>query len=435
MNYKRAKILVIAFLVVMTAFFTSDFQLIDIEKTAIIVALGIDYEENGYDVTVQIAVPQSGDFSADNGVAVLSAKGKTVYEAIEQTAQRSGWYPELSFCNMIVFGEKTVEHNFIQLVDYLFASRKFQNSAILAAADGLASDVLKYTTSLDGISSFALQKILLRNVNRANSVLVTDIREFCANNRSVSDVCFLPLIKSVKNEEELKGGEEGESDTKTSAFGGFSVTRLECGKSAEKQKNGCALLAGNGSAGGGSAGNKGSGSGGGEVVFEASSALVFSGGKKACVFNKEQTLCYNLLYKKVYESFVNVGYEANGKKVNSLIALLDNKATVKVSVSDGIPRLVVNLDLVCRREETDVRESLGRLTENGEMSEAEIDEIQKRGEKVLCELIEKSKTSGCDFFKLKEYVYRYLPERYAALKDGLLHSMTYEVSVKCRNYN
>ena len=40
-------------------YFSSDFALIDIEKTAIIVAIGIDEGENSrYKITAQIAIPQ-----------------------------------------------------------------------------------------------------------------------------------------------------------------------------------------------------------------------------------------------------------------------------------------------------------------------------------------------------------------------------------------
>lgn len=425
MNYRRAKLFVIAFLLVSVLFFTSDFQLIDIEKTAIIVALGVDKEDDLYDVTVQIAVPQSGDFSSGNGVAIIEAKGRTVYEAIETTAQQSGWYPELTFCNMIVFGEKTVDDNFFQLIDYLFVSRKFQNSSILAAVEGTAKEVLQSTTSLDDISSFALQKILLRNINRANSVTVTDVREFCSGNRSVSDVCFLPFIKRIKNDDKPDGDEDGGGSTESAAY---------FGGAGEKLNGGAVLLAGNGSAGGGSADGKGS-DGSGQVVFDAGASLVFSGGRRVCEFNAEQTLCYNMLYKQVHESFVNVNFSDGDKTVNSLIAVLDNKATVTLTADSGLPKLKITLKIICRREETDAYESLGRLTEHTEMSEKEINAIEEKGEKTLRELVELCKTNNCDIFKLKEHVYRYMPEKFAALKDCLLSSFTAELKVNCVNYN
>ena len=44
---------------VVVLFFSNDFGLIDVEKTAIITAIGVDLAESGnFELTVQIAVPQ-----------------------------------------------------------------------------------------------------------------------------------------------------------------------------------------------------------------------------------------------------------------------------------------------------------------------------------------------------------------------------------------
>ena len=93
------------------------------------------------------------------------------------------------------------------------------------------------------------------------------------------------------------------------------------------------------------------------------------------------------------------------------------------------------MKIICRREEIDAYESLGRLTEHTEMSEKEINAIEEKGEKTLRELVELCKTNNCDIFKLKEHVYRYMPEKFAALKDCLLSSFTAELKVNCVNYN
>ena len=38
-------------------FFTNDFGLVDIHKASIVVAVGVDVTEEGYDVTAQAAIP------------------------------------------------------------------------------------------------------------------------------------------------------------------------------------------------------------------------------------------------------------------------------------------------------------------------------------------------------------------------------------------
>lgn len=52
----RAAMLVLVALMLFL-FFSNDFGLVDIHKSSIVVAVGVDAEEDGYSVTAQAAVP------------------------------------------------------------------------------------------------------------------------------------------------------------------------------------------------------------------------------------------------------------------------------------------------------------------------------------------------------------------------------------------
>ncbi len=422
--------MVIVFGFVALLYFTNDFQLIDIEKTAIIVALGVDYDNDAYEITAQIAVPQAGDYSAGNTDAVITSSGKTVYEGIEKIAQQSGWYPELSFCNLILFGKGVIETNAVGIAEYFLSSTKFQNSAVLAACEQKASEILKSTTPLDFVSSFALQKILLRNVNRANSVMLTDVRDFCAKNYSVSRFCYLPLIKLIETKDKQKddgNNEEGENvenaaenEAFNSEYGAMFVQ-----------------ASGNGSAGGGSAAGKNSeDSEKKRCVFDARSSVIFSEGKNAGTLNGEQTLCYNLLFKKVHESYVtiNESKELSENEDEIYVAVVNNFSQLNLTVKNGVPVLEVSLKLVCKREEQDVP-SQSVMQKTSRLSENEIIALEEKMKKTVNEIIYFSKENNCDLLKLKENLYRYSPQKYAAFKDSILTSLVTEVNVNCINYN
>lgn len=433
MNYRRTKILVIIFGFVALLYFTNDFQLIDIEKTAIIVALGVDYENDEYQITAQIAVPQAGDYAAGNTDAVITSSGKTVYEGIEKIAQQSGWYPELAFCNLILFG-KGAHENAVGLAEYFLTSSKFQNSAVLAACEQSASEVLKSTTPLDFVSSFALQKILLRNVNRANSVMLTDVKSFCADNYSVSRFCYLPLIKLIETDDKQKddgnnqgnqGGQGENSGGKAENSGDKSAVWLD-----KKLTS-----SGSGSAGGGSAAGKNNQSSEKKrCVFDARSSLLYSNGKIAASLNGEQTLCYNLLFKQVHETFISLNGAKNGENDRIYVAVVNNDSSVNLRVKNGMPVLDINLKLVCKREEQDAS-TASNLNNPSVLSDKELARLSAKMQKNVNELINLSKNTECDFLRLKENLYRRLPEHYHALKDGIIQNAVTRVSVKCINYN
>ena len=64
-------------------FFSGDFGLIDVQKTAIVMAVGVDREDETFIVTSQIAVPQSSKQGKSTETVQIVSRGKTVAQAFE----------------------------------------------------------------------------------------------------------------------------------------------------------------------------------------------------------------------------------------------------------------------------------------------------------------------------------------------------------------
>ena len=128
MKRLRNKLALIVAILATLLFFSNDFGLIDIEKTAIIVALAVDYDKEAemYEVTAQIAIPEATDQNTTNGNSLIDGKGRTIAEAIDEIGLRSGWYPKLSFCNLVVLGETLVSDTPMNAVDYFVRTDKMQ---------------------------------------------------------------------------------------------------------------------------------------------------------------------------------------------------------------------------------------------------------------------------------------------------------------------
>ena len=116
MRLKRAKFFLIIILLLFTFFFSNDFGLIDVEKTSIVTAIAVDYENDEYLVTTQAAVPEATDTNTENQKAQLSGKGKTVGEALKDLADLSGWFPKLAFCNLIILGNELANDNVVNVL-------------------------------------------------------------------------------------------------------------------------------------------------------------------------------------------------------------------------------------------------------------------------------------------------------------------------------
>ncbi len=424
MKFKRAKIFILLFVFCAISYFTNDFQLINIEKTAIIVALAIDKSEDELEVTAQIAVPQASNQNVSNSDAILTAKDKTLYGALEKISLETGWYPKLTFCNLILLGSEVVKGDFMPIVDYILTSNRFQNSSVIASTENSAKEALKCTTPLDYISSFALQKTLLRNLNRSSSVSIADVRKFTALARSRSQYCYMPVIKSIQTEDKP----QGDSAQGASKFQENLTNQTQ---------NIYPLVSGDGSGSSGSGSSGGSSKSGGEdqsVVFDASQTLFFSKGKVACTLSTKQTHAYNLITKKVRESFIPITLQRGEKQVNALISVVSNKHSVKIKAENGEVQVQIDLVLVCEKEETFLNEDVDQLAKPSKVSKEGLEELEKLMRENIESLFELSKSCDCDFLELQEILYRTLPSQYAELKDNLLSRANFEVNVICKNY-
>ena len=117
-RFVKSKILLIIVAAVFVLYLSNDFSLLDIKETALIVALGIDKDGDEIEVTAQLAVPKSSDQAANTPGTTVSGKGQTVAQALENIGVRTGWYPKLSFCNVLVLGEGILHGNVMESIDF-----------------------------------------------------------------------------------------------------------------------------------------------------------------------------------------------------------------------------------------------------------------------------------------------------------------------------
>ena len=307
-------------------FFSNDFGIIDIEKTAIITALAIDKTENEYEITVQVAMPQSKNTAAKNEKAVLSTKGSTISSAINQIGSLTGWYPKLSFCNLIIIGNDLLEDNIINLINYFTQTLNVQDSTLLALSEDKAKPLLSTESPLDDLSSFAIQKILLKKTGLNNDIMDTDIKSFSIGYYGKSECSYIPLIKVLKPDDAEKpddlSNKKGESSSGQSSEEG-----------SEKQSS--------------------SGEGGGDQnksnVFDATTTILFKKGKKVDSLEKDETFTVNLFTSSVKHSNIEINnVEYQGENFNVLLNIINVKESIKLLFENGKPKALFNLDVLVK---------------------------------------------------------------------------------------
>lgn len=402
---KRAKIIMLAIFLVFTLFFSNDFGLIDVEKTSIITAIAIDKEGEDYIATAQIAVPEANDTNTENQKAQISGKGSTIGAAIKDFGDTSGWFPKLSFCNLILIGNGFEKENVITVLDYFAKTLRVQDSALVAMTEKKASEILELASPLDNLSSFALQKILLKTTGFDRDVATTDIKSFCSGHYSYSKSAHMPLIKiipsSIGQSSDQQGNESGASSTDSGKSTGSSG-----GSSSDEQKKN-------------------------DYLFDAKTTVLFKNGYKVGELNEDMTLTYNALtsqFKGTTIPFDNVQTYPN-EKSNYLITVMRASPQIKLFADTNNLTLKIDLEVYCKVSDHNADGSSESLSENKPLPKPLIERAKEFFTENINAIIQASKQSECDVLKLKEKLYRFNHKEYSRYKDNYLSALKTEINV------
>ena len=193
-------------------FFSNDFGLIDIQKTAIIMAVGIDREDNTFIVTTQIAVPEASSQGEQAQAVQIESRGDTVADALSQINVKTGWYPKLVFCNLIIIGQEAAKRNVFDALDFFLRDEYMSDGCLVATCEGTAKEILNTKTPIDPMSSVAAQKVLSLHAKQVGTAAPNTLREFSMGYFSNSKSSYMPILKPEKQQESSgeKSGENSE---------------------------------------------------------------------------------------------------------------------------------------------------------------------------------------------------------------------------------
>lgn len=387
------------------AFFSNDFGLVDIQKTAVILAAGIDRSGEGYELTAQISVPKGGEKAGGTASVELSGKGETVADCLMMMYADSGWIPKFDFCSLVLLGEEAAREGAMPALNYFLHNEYMSDNCAVAVAEGSAGEMLKKTSAIDDTPSLAIHKLFSGAAEKTGAAVKNTLRVFAVDTLGVSKSSFMPFIRSLPRE----SGEGGAKQSGSEGSGGEGGAEGSGGK-------------------GGAIGSEGSGGEGDTpVLFRAEETALFREGKMTGLLSAEETLAFNLVRGKVKAGILTVKGE-DGEPVS--LSIKRGGGSAKLGEEDELrAKLSVRLKvLVSDRTEEDFMA--------GTETNVATDEDERRAEELIASHIAslwgKCQISGCDLLLLARELYRKDPKAYEA-NVGLIPSgmgADIEVSVK-----
>lgn len=406
-------VLAVIFLTIL--FFSNDFGLVDIQKTAIVLAVGIDRENDEFIVNSRIAVPSaSGDQKAAADSIQVETRGDTVGAAIQDINTKTGWYPKLVFLNLIVLGDTATQKNAFDTLDFFLRYEYMSDDCQVCCCEGKASELLNTETDVEKTPSLAIGKILSEHSATTGLVAVASLRKFSAGYFGVSKSGYMPLLKYVS----LSTGKKTDGADSAENTGGSGGSGGSGGAGGSENSGSSGGAGGAGGAGGGENAGK---------TFTATETALFADGVYQGKLTKDETFAFLCVGGGVRLAAFDVDYGG----VTYTLTIKKSKAKIKFYVDDfAAPHLNVQLDIVAGLQDMSSSQTIVEIAAPEKTKQAVLEEAGKKLKRLVHSSFEKSRAYECDLFGAEKRLQKFERKYFNAYRENLLDRVLFYADVR-----
>lgn len=396
------KYYLILFFALFFLFFSGDLGSIDVQKTAIVMAVGIDRTENEFVVTSQIAIPKDSKQGKSSQTVQIVSTGKTVADALDEINAKTGWYPKLVFCRLIILGETAVAKNAFDSLEFFLLDEYLSDNCLIATCDGSAKDLLNQTALVDDSGSVAMQKVLSPHAERVGSALPSTLREFAIGYFSDSKSGYLPILTTKPQQEppqNSQGGQNGQSGGQAQGGQGGSSGQSQGEQSGGAQEN--------------------------KPVFSASETALFKNGKRVGKLTKEETFAFTAVEKQLKLA----GYSVQADEGYCTLNIKSNRKKKKLTLNGDIPVVELRLVLTAGVTDATIGANADNVSDGGDIPSGAFSTAEQLLSAQITSVFEKCKALKCDLFGVNESIQKYHQKAYKKLKNTAQETALLQLSV------
>ena len=395
-NTIRYYLLIAFFLLIL--FFSNDFGLTDVQKTAIIVSVGIDKEGEDFLLTSQIAIPHSSKQGQASEVVQLVSRGKTIGEAFEEINVKTGWYPKLVFCNLIVLGEETAKENVFDALDFFLRDEYLTDNCLVATCNGPAKDIIDTSALVEDSSATAIEKVLSEHAERVGGVLPNTLKDFSIGYFGESSSGFLPIVKKEPQQEPTAGEKSQKASTNSNDSSEQSTQ-----KEREDKK---------------------------KPVFSASETALFVKGKRVGTLTKTETFALSAVRNRLRLA----SYSVEEDQKTCILSIKQNSPKISLKSTEKLPfKLDISVTMSAGILDFSKSQPLEDITDIGDVPTPFFSLAEKQLSKEIESVFEKCKGLNCDLFGVRERLIKYGKRRWKKYQDVAFQNTQANVVVKFRN--
>ena len=201
---KKVIISIVSFLFIF--FISGCSQVAQLNDRLIVQGIGIDYEENEYEVTLQVLnVKSKDDKSSDTPkeVELIKNSGRTVMEAISNIKEKSGKEPLFSQTLVVIMGSDAAKKGLNNFMDFFTRHYEFSPLVEVLISQEKAADILSLEKNEDVITAENILAIsnLSSNKNRGLNSNIGNLVSDFKNEYLQAKALYINIVEKADRKE------------------------------------------------------------------------------------------------------------------------------------------------------------------------------------------------------------------------------------------
>ena len=421
----------LVFLLLAGLFFTNDFGLVDIHKTSIITAVGIDTDQREVQVTAEIVVPQPSQSGENIKYTQVQGSGLTIADALTEINAKTGFYPKLQYCQLILIGESCLDSELFRILGCFYRKNYSELTALVAVCKGNAADMLAQKSDVSEMTSEAIRKILSDEIKKSANGTPANLKDIAIGEYSQNNACYLPYVEAYLPGTSENGGNGENVGGENPPQGGQSGNSGGGQSGSGSGEGGSSGGGSEGQSGGGQSGQSGSSGGEQPVEFTARKTAYFSNGKFKGVLNEKQSFALAVLKNEIRLAVLPC--DADGKHYT--IGIKTVTGGIDLKIKDGIPKVTLKFSGGAQIQGVRVVVDPNKIMSDDFVPESVLKSAEEEMEKRLSDLFETCKKENCDLLGLREMLYKHNTKYFEAFKNDIYQRAELELKVEIRSVN
>lgn len=177
----------------------------EINDLAIISAIGVDYDNEKYIITLELLNDQLDKNSSKITSYTKIGSGDTLTSAIENAADKLSKQPLFNHIKIMILSDNIIQNKFDNIIDLFLRNTYFRENFYVVATDNKPEDILKNITEENPVASNAITSLLENMKYSSNTAIIKQFDEIIEEITTFGrDTCFSNI--SLKNKEFLVNG-------------------------------------------------------------------------------------------------------------------------------------------------------------------------------------------------------------------------------------